>query len=369
MVHFGTHGTEFILPGKPTGLSDVDWPDILLGAMPNINPWIIDNLGESSAVRRRAYAVLIDHLDAAVGQCRAVRRPAEPPQRHRKMGSPGRGALKEKFRASITRQIEDAHLDRDLHVDCGNRPLFTPEEIERVEAYLHEIHNETTTVSLHVFGQPPPPDLLVPWLVTCLGKRFLDALGEVVAAAAGRRPHAREAAKNSSAKKRKKSCGRSCFQGWSVEDALRAAGGTVPAAGLPKRLRDDFQRAKQLQEGFAKAPQEIDNLVAALAGRFIPPGPGNSPERNPAVVPTGRNMYVMNPEEVPSRPSWEIGKRWSINSWPDNSSRRADIRKRSPLRSTPSPPSPITGSWSRKSSTCWAFGRCGTPATWWPTWS
>ena len=62
LVHFGTHGTEFILPGKATGLSDVDWPDILLGAMPNINPWIVDNLGESSAVRRRAYAVLIDHL-------------------------------------------------------------------------------------------------------------------------------------------------------------------------------------------------------------------------------------------------------------------------------------------------------------------
>ena len=40
----------------------------------------------------------------------------------------------------------------------------------------------------------------------------------------------------------------------------------------------------------------------------IPPGPGNSPDRNPGVVPTGRNMVVMNPEEVPSRPSWEIGK-------------------------------------------------------------
>ena len=44
MIHFGTHGTEFILPGKATGLSDVDWPDIVLGTIPNINPWIIDNL-------------------------------------------------------------------------------------------------------------------------------------------------------------------------------------------------------------------------------------------------------------------------------------------------------------------------------------
>ena len=223
------------------------------------------------------------------------------------MGGPRRGRLKEKFRASITQQIQDAHLDRDLRVDRGKRPLFTPEQIERVESYLHQIHNETTTVSLHVFGQPPPPDLLVPWLVTCLGKRFLDDLGEVVAVppAAARSTGSRETFLRQKAEEVFHAI---VIQNWSVEDALRAAGGSVPAAGLPKRLGEDFQRAKRLQDGFAKTHEEMDNLVAALAGRYIPPGPGNSPERNPAVVPTGRNMYVMNPEEVPSRPSWEIGK-------------------------------------------------------------
>ena len=44
--------------GSPTSIGRTSsW-----ATMPNINPWIIDNLGESSAVRRRAYAVLIDHL-------------------------------------------------------------------------------------------------------------------------------------------------------------------------------------------------------------------------------------------------------------------------------------------------------------------
>jgi cobaltochelatase CobN len=96
-------------------------------------------------------------------------------------------------------------------------------------------------------------------------------------------------------------------EGWSAEDSLRAVGGNQ-SGDLPKRLQDAFRRARQLQQGFAKTPQEIGNLLAALNGRFIPPGPGNSPDRNPGVVPTGRNMVVMNPEEVPSRPSWEIGK-------------------------------------------------------------
>ena len=307
VVHFGTHGTEFILPGKASGLSDVDWPDILLGAMPNINPWIIDNLGESSAVRRRAYAVLIDHLTPPLVSAELSGGLSNLHQDIEKWEVLEEGALKEKFRASITRQIQDAHLDRDLHLAMGTRPLFTPEEIGRVQAYLHEIHNETTTVSLHVFGQPPPPELLVPWLVTCLGKRFQDALGEIVAVppAAGRSAGSREKFLRQKGEEILRPI---VLQGWSADDALRAAGGTIPAAGLPQGLRADFQRAKQLQEGLAKTPQEIDNLLAVLAGRFIPPGPGNSPERNPAVVPTGRNMYVMNPEEIPSRPSWEIGK-------------------------------------------------------------
>jgi cobaltochelatase CobN len=55
-----------------------------------------------------------------------------------------------------------------------------------------------------------------------------------------------------------------------------------------------------------KSHQEINNLLAALDAKFIPPGPSGSPERNPAVLPPGRNMYVMNPEEIPSRPSWEL---------------------------------------------------------------
>jgi cobaltochelatase CobN len=176
-----------------------------------------------------------------------------------------------------------------------------------VEAYLHDIHDETTTVNLHVFGEPPPKPLLVPWLVTCLGQDFLDRLGEVLKPPpqvarmpSGRRLWLRQEGE--------KVLDRVVFHGFSAIDALRAEGAVFAAEELPKRLRGCFDRAAKLQDGFAKTPREIDGLMAALNGRFIPPGPGNSPDRNPAVLPTGRNMYVMNPEEVPSRPSWEIGK-------------------------------------------------------------
>lgn len=49
-------------------------------------------------------------------------------------------------------------------------------------------------------------------------------------------------------------------------------------------------------------PEERAGLMAALAGRRVPPGPSGSPERGRAdVLPTGRNMFSVDPRAVPSR--------------------------------------------------------------------
>ncbi|MFV2067388.1 MAG: cobaltochelatase subunit CobN [Pirellulales bacterium] len=307
MVHFGTHGTEFLLPGKATGLSRGDWPDIVMGTVPNINPWVINNLGESSPDRRRAYAVLIDHL--------------VPPSVHAGLSDAllnlhndvdkwfllEDGALKEKFRASITNQFRAVKLERDLHLDLSDGRLLTPPELERVLAYLHDIHNETTPVSLHVFGEPPRDDLLVPWIVTCLRKPFRDGLGEVIRVPVEetRNPGDRQKYLRKKAEEIVRLVVR---QGFGTEEAIRAVGGDALSDGRLEPVRKGIELAIQLKTNFARTDNEVDNLLAALDGKFIPPGPGNSPDRNPAVLPTGRNMVVMNPEEIPTRPSWEIGK-------------------------------------------------------------
>ena len=90
------------------------------------------------------------------------------------------GALKDKFARSITDQVRSEHLDVDLKITLAADAVLDPPQIEQVLAYLHEIHNETTPINLHILGQPPREDLLVPYLVTCLRKKFLNALGEVV---------------------------------------------------------------------------------------------------------------------------------------------------------------------------------------------
>jgi cobaltochelatase CobN len=55
---------------------------------------------------------------------------------------------------------------------------------------------------------------------------------------------------------------------------------------------------------------EMHGLLAALDGRFVQPGPAGAPDHSRTdVLPTGRNLYSIDPRAVPTRTAWEIGSR------------------------------------------------------------
>jgi cobaltochelatase CobN len=59
-----------------------------------------------------------------------------------------------------------------------------------------------------------------------------------------------------------------------------------------------------------KTTDEIESFRKAVNGKFVLKGPSGSPSRgNAYILPTGRNFYTIDPCEVPSRASWETGKR------------------------------------------------------------
>ena len=62
IVHVGKHGTLEWLPGKGVGMSQDCFPDALLGDMPMLYPFILNDPGEGSQAKRRAHSVIIDHL-------------------------------------------------------------------------------------------------------------------------------------------------------------------------------------------------------------------------------------------------------------------------------------------------------------------
>lgn len=46
---------------------------------------------------------------------------------------------------------------------------------------------------------------------------------------------------------------------------------------------------------------EVESLLRALRGEYIPPGPGSDIVQDPNVLPTGRNTHAVNPYSVPSQ--------------------------------------------------------------------
>jgi len=58
----------------------------------------------------------------------------------------------------------------------------------------------------------------------------------------------------------------------------------------------------------ACATAERDGLLAALDGRFVPPGPAGSPSRGRTdVMPTGRNLTTLDPRSLPTRAATTLG--------------------------------------------------------------
>ncbi len=62
LLHFGMHGALEFMPGKQTGLGAQDWPERLIGEMPNVYLYAANNPSEATLAKRRSGAVTISHL-------------------------------------------------------------------------------------------------------------------------------------------------------------------------------------------------------------------------------------------------------------------------------------------------------------------
>lgn len=301
-VHFGTHGSEFFLPGKNVGMSELDWPDILLGDMPNISPWVVNNTGESILSKRRGYATLIDHLVPPTQEAGLADGLAALHRDLHRMQRLEPGVLREKLRQAVTQQVRQQGLDRDLSFALPAEALLDDAQLDLVCAQLHVIEEDLTPTTLHELGRAPADALRLPWLVHCGGQALLDALGEVPGLGPVQGDHERARGRELATELLR----RHLRDRFSLEEALRAVG-AGPDAAPSTKLREVVAEVAGIDQGLAQTGLEIDNLLRALDGRFIAPGPGQSPERNPKSVPTGRNMFLLDPRELPTKEAWQIG--------------------------------------------------------------
>jgi cobaltochelatase CobN len=293
VVHVGTHGTVEWSAGKERGLSVQDDPLLVLGDLPNVYPYIMDNLGEATTAKRRGRATMVSHstpMFAPAGFRPGVH---EMHERMHDWETLSPGPVKAAMEKTLTAEFVAQHYDRDLK--------WTPAQIRAdfagfiavLHPYLDELAQTAQPLGLATFGQAPDAERRRMTILQILGKPLVEALGEDIDEAF--LIDAKDMAASRPAR----------WVALALQD-LEAASAMGSDAAHAQTLRALAQRAQKLDAVLAHN-EEIDGLLTALDGRYLKSSYGGDPVRNPDSLPTGRNLYGFDPSRVPTRAAWEAG--------------------------------------------------------------
>ncbi len=311
VVHAGKHGTLEWLPGKGVGLSAGCGPDAALGSVPFVYPFVVNDPGEGTQAKRRAHAVIVDHLVPPLTRAEVyddLARLETLLDEHARISSLDPAKL-----PAVRRQVWECLVAAEIHRDLGLSgaegeetfadPAFD-DVLLHVDGYLCELKDAQIRGGLHILGRAPEgeAELEFTLALTRLAQGSVPSLRRAVAAElgidldAGRRREVDVV--EAGCRTRLAAC--------------QAAGWVAPATAGPVPTPAEVTLAwvcDRLVPNLRATTGETTAVLGALAGRFIAPGPSGAPSRGQAhVLPTGRNFYSVDPKAIPSRLAWEVGR-------------------------------------------------------------
>ena len=298
IVHLGKHGTLEWLPGKPLALSAGCWPDAAIGDVPFFYPFLVNDPGEGAQAKRRAHAVVIDHLLPPMTRADTYDEMAKLEQlfdEYSLIQSLDPSKLPA-LRAQIWATITDASIHRDLGLDDAAQEADFDAVITEVDGYLCSLKDAQIRGGLHTLGEPPEGEGLIDLVlaITRLGHGRIASLRTSVAQQLGLDiddPTALDDIEGA---------------GRRAIEAAAAREWSVDAADLPTVQ----WVCTRLVPNLRRATDEIDNLLAGLDGHHVPAGPSGTLTRGGAhVLPTGRNFYALDPKALPTELSWSVGQK------------------------------------------------------------
>lgn len=313
VVHFGTHGTLEWAPGKQRALSIDDDPLLGLGSLPNIYPYIMDNLGEATTAKRRGRATIVSHLTPMFTPAGFQPGLHEMHDLMHDWETIADGPVRQQIQRQLIAAFAEHHLDRDLGWTADQIAADFHGFMEQLHPYLDDIAQSAQPQGLAVLGEVPTAKRRFGMVMQMLRKPLIEALGEdideVFLLDAEKVLNSRPARWLRLALTDPEAASRLDLR---MIDALDSGRQTsVPNRAADKQLDADAllalaHRARQLDAALTEN-QELASILAALDGKHIPSSYGGDPVRNPESLPTGRNLYGFDPTRVPTRQAWEIG--------------------------------------------------------------
>lgn len=358
IVHMGKHGTLEWLPGKGIGLSGECYPDLLLGDTPLIYPFIINDPGEGSQSKRRAHATVVDHLTPPMTSAETYGPLAEMNQLVNEYYSVEK--LDPAKLPAIQRQIWELVQKTNLKADLDLKTMLTRERgdhthewddaltpegipatlasmngneiahlIEDLDGYLCELGMAQIREGLHTLGQMPPlPEMLRS--LTRLSNSTIPGLQASLAGAFGFDFLALMEQPGARLEEPVDVLHTLCHARGDVLETIDRASldlyTMLETLGFRTESVDEVQHAvlglktseihaalhfacTELVPKLEQSSDEVEHLLDALEGRYVPAGPSGAPTRGMAhILPTGRNFYAVDPRALPSQAAWRVGQ-------------------------------------------------------------
>jgi cobaltochelatase CobN len=300
IVHAGKHGTLEWLPGKGVGLSARCFPDVALGDIPVVYPFVVNDPGEGAQAKRRAHATIVDHLLPPMTRADSyddVARLEQLLDEHAQVAALDPSKLPA-IRRKVWELLVAAQVHQDLGVATAPDGDAFDQLVNRVDGYLCELKDAQIRGGLHVLGQAPA------------GEARLDLLSALTRLPQGPVPSLRQLVAARLGVTLGDGAGRAGVDAVDGECRRLLEGGpeAVPAAAEEEAAVLGWVKGV-LEPALDRTPDEIGAVLAALDGRWVAPGPSGAPTRGMAhVLPTGRNFYSVDPKALPSRLAWEVGQ-------------------------------------------------------------
>lgn len=290
IVHFGTHGTQEWSPGKERGLWAYDYPNLLVGNLPVVYPYIVDNISEAIHVKRRGRGVIVSHQTPAFSPAGLSDDFVRINDLIREYQGLDQGLVRDNSRKLIIEQAVKMNIHKDMKWKVADLERDFDKFLRDIEDYLEDLGAAQQPLGLHTLGKDAERAHQISNVMQMLGQPLYDQLGIRNARAMLREDY----------RKLQQSKPYRFVDEWVFSER--------PLSELSDaRLRATAERGRKFLADL-RAAWEIEGVVKGLSARWIDPSYGGDPIRNPDALHTGRNMYGFDPSRVPTRAAYEAGK-------------------------------------------------------------